>query len=140
MTGQILVGTYDYRLVVLSVLIAILASYTALDLGGRVTASRRWTQIAWLLGGGLAMGIGIWSMHYVAMFAFNLPVPIQYDWPTALLSLLAGVMASLAALFIVSRRNMGFVRAFGGSVFMGGAIVALHYVAMDSMRLHALFG
>lgn len=139
MTGQILVGTYDYRLVVLSVLIAILASYAALDLGGRVTASRRWTQIAWLFGGGLAMGIGIWSMHYVAMFAFSLPIPMQYDWPTTLLSLLAGVVASLAALFIASRRNMGFMRGFGGSVFMGGAIVALHYVAMDSMRLRAIF-
>src|ERR1700737_1585115 len=122
-----LAGSYDYRLVVLSVLIAILASYTALDLGGRVTASRGKPRLIWLIGGGTSMGIGIWSMHYVGMLAFSLPIPIQYDWPTVLLSLLAGVFSSLVALFVVSRRRMGWPRALVGSMLMGGAIVALHY-------------
>ncbi len=138
MTDQILVGTYDYRLVILSILIAILASYTALDLGGRVTASRGWTRRAWLAGGCLSMGIGIWSMHYVGMLAFGLPIPIEYDWPTTVLSLLAGVLASLVALFVVSRRNMGLIPALVGSIFMGGGIVALHYIAMAAMRLSAM--
>ena len=64
MADQTLLGTYDYRLVVLSVLIAILASYTALDLGGRVTSSRGWARLAWLVGGVTSMGVGVWSMHY----------------------------------------------------------------------------
>jgi NO-binding membrane sensor protein with MHYT domain len=79
MTDQTLPGSYDYRLVVLSVLIAILASYTALDLAGRVTAFRGWSRLAWLTGGATSMGMGIWSMHYIGMLAFSLPVPIQYD-------------------------------------------------------------
>ncbi len=138
MADQILISTYDYWLVGLSVLIAILASYTALDLGGRVTASRGSTQLAWLIGGAISMGIGIWSMHYVGMLAFSLPVPIQYDWPTVLLSLLAAVLSSLVALFVVSRRKMGLPHALAGSIFMGGGIVALHYIAMFAMRVAAM--
>src|ERR1700735_315240 len=66
----VLSGSYDYRLVALSVLIAILASYAALDLGGRVTASRGRVQFTWLMGGSFAMGMGIWSMHYIGMLAY----------------------------------------------------------------------
>lgn len=138
MTDQTLLGSYDYRLVVLSVLIAILASYTALDLAGRVTAFRGWGRLAWLTGGATSMGMGIWSMHYIGMLAFSLPVPIQYDWPLVLLSLLAGVFSSVVALFVVSQRTMGLLRALAGSIFMGGGIVALHYIAMSSMRLAAM--
>src|SRR5258708_473881 len=107
MTDSTLLGSYDNRLVVLSVLIAILASYTALDLAGRVTASRGQARLVWLIGGATSMGIGIWSMHYTGMLAFSLPVSIQYDWPTVLLSLLAGVFASGIALFAVIRPRMG---------------------------------
>lgn len=138
MADQMLIGTYDYRLVGLSVLIAILASYTALDLGGRVTASRISARRALLIGGAISMGIGIWSMHYIGMLAFSLPIPIQYDWPTVLLSLFAGVFSSLVALFVVSRRKMGLLHALWGSIFMGGGIVALHYIAMSAMRLAAM--
>src|SRR6266508_4224631 len=67
---------YSPLLVILSVLIASAASYTALDLAGRVTASRGRERLAWLAGGSLAMGVGIWSMHFVGMLAFHLPEPI----------------------------------------------------------------
>src|SRR5690349_9813700 len=107
MPGQTLPISYDYGLVVLSILIAILGSYTALDLGGRVTSARGTARLPWLIGGGLSLGTGIWSMHYVGMLAFRLPIPIQYDWRVVLLSLLAGLFASLVALFVVSRREMG---------------------------------
>src|SRR5690349_7209255 len=90
-SDQALVGSYDYRLVALSVVIAILAAYTALDLAGRVTSARTRVRYVWLTGGSLAMGIGIWSMHYIGMLAFRLPIPVLYDWPTVLLSLLAAV-------------------------------------------------
>lgn len=87
MADQTLLGSYAYGPVVLSVLIAITASYTALDLAGRVTASRGRARLVWLIGGATSMGIGIWSMHFIGMLAFSLPVPIRYDWPTVLLSL-----------------------------------------------------
>ncbi|MBV9622502.1 MAG: hypothetical protein JOZ14_00815, partial [Acidobacteria bacterium] len=103
-----LLSTYDYRLVVLSVLIAICAAYSALDLGARTTAARGRARLAWLVGGATAMGTGIWSMHYIGMLAFSLPVAVRYHWPTVLLSLLAAVFASAVALFVVSRKNMGW--------------------------------
>src|ERR1700704_4921829 len=96
-----LLGSYDYRLVALSVVIAMLASYAALDLGGRVTASRGLLRYIWLTGGAVAMGMGIWSMHYIGMLAYDLPVIVFYNWPLVLLSLLAAVLASAIALFVV---------------------------------------
>src|SRR5260370_32312877 len=133
-----LVGAYDYRLVALSVLIAILASYAALDLAGRLTSAHGKARLLWLNGGAVAMGFGIWSMHYIGMLAFRLPVPVQYDWPTVLLSLLAVIMASVIALFVVSRHKMGVVRALLVSILMGSGIAAMHYTGMAAMRLPAI--
>jgi len=130
-------GFYDYRLVAVSVLVATLASYTALDLGTRVTASRGRVRLWWMIGGAWSMGIAIWSMHYLGMLAFRLPVPVQYDWPTVLLSLLSAILASAVALFVVSRPTVGFLEALAGGILQGGGIVALHYIAMASMRLPA---
>ena len=133
-----LVGSYDYRLVSVSVLIAMLASYAALDLAARVTAAHGHARFAWLTAGATAMGLGIWSMHYVGMLAFRLPVPVQYDWPTVLVSLLAAIFASVIALFLVSRKDMGLVRGVVGGIFMGGAIAGMHYIGMAAMRLPAM--
>ncbi len=134
----VLTGSYDYGVVALSVLIAILGSYTALDLGERVTFARGGSRLAWLIGGCVAMGIGTWSMHYVGMLAFRFPVSVQYDRLTSLLSLLPSIFASAIALFVVSRPKMGWLRALGGSLFMGVGISALHYIGMASMRMQAM--
>jgi PAS domain S-box-containing protein len=134
----ILVGSYDYRLVALSLLIATLASYTALDLGARVTASHGRLRFVWLTGGAVAMGMGIWCMHYIGMLAYSLPVHVVYDWPTVLLSLLAAVGASAVALFVVSRNTMGPLSIGIGGVLMGTGIAAMHYIGMEAMRLPAM--
>jgi PAS domain S-box-containing protein len=133
-----LIGSYNYALVALSVVIAIFASYAALDLAGRVTAASGWTRAVWLLGGAGAMGIGIWSMHYIGMLAFILPIPVAYHWPTVLLSLFAAILASAVALGVVSRRKMGWFRALAGSVLMGAGIASMHYIGMAAMRLPAV--
>jgi two-component system, sensor histidine kinase and response regulator len=136
--GQALQGSYDYRLVALSVMIAVLASYAALDLAGRVTSAKGRARTIWLTGGAIAMGLGIWSMHYVGMLAFQLPVPVLYDWPLVLAFLLAAIVASAIVLFAVSRRTMGILSALLGSVCMGGAIAGMHYIGMAAMRLPAM--
>jgi PAS domain S-box-containing protein len=133
-----LIGSYNFALVALSVLIAIFASYAALDLAGRVTAAGGWTRGVWLLGGAGAMGTGIWSMHYIGMLAFILPIPVAYHWPTVLLSLLAAILASVVALGVVSRQKMGASRAVAGSVLMGAGIASMHYIGMAAMRLPAI--
>ena len=136
--GLFLKGSYDYRLVAVSILIAILAAYASLDLAGRITAARGIARLTWLTGGAFAMGLGIWSMHYVGMEAFRLPVPVEYDWPTVLLSMVAAVAASAVALFLVSRKTMGLPTAAVGSVVMGTGILAMHYIGMEAMRLPAM--
>jgi signal transduction histidine kinase/DNA-binding response OmpR family regulator len=133
-----LAGFYDYRLVAVSVLIAIFAAYAALDLAGRVTAARGSARTSWLIGGALAMGMGIWSMHYIGMEAFRLPVTVEYDWPTVLLSMVAAVSASGVALFVVSRQKMALGTAALASLPMGGGIAAMHYIGMEAMRLPAM--
>jgi len=133
-----LIGSYNYSLVALSVLIAIFASYAALDLAGRVTAASGRTRAVWLLGGAGAMGTGIWSMHYIGMLAFILPVPVAYHWPTVLLSLFAAILASVIALYVVSRHKMGPFQALSGSALMGAGIASMHYIGMAGMRLPAI--
>ncbi len=132
-----MISTYDVRLVALSVVIAIFASYAALDLTDRITASSRKIRLFWLLGGASAMGLGIWAMHYIGMLALKMPMKIVYDVPTVVLSLLAAIAASVVALFTVSRRQMGVWQTIAGGVAMGSGIAAMHYIGMAAMRMPA---
>jgi two-component system, sensor histidine kinase and response regulator len=136
--NEALKGSYAPGLVALSVVISIFASYAALDLAGRVTAARGRVRALWLVGGASAMGLGIWSMHYIGMLAFSLPIPVLYNWPTVAVSLLAAILASAVALYVVSRESMSVWRAAAGSIVMGAGIAAMHYIGMDAMRMAAM--
>src|ERR1700676_3430865 len=135
--GAPLAGSYDLRLVAISFLIGILASYVALDLAARVTAARGRVRRVWLMGGAISMGLGIWSMHFVGMLAFGLSLPVRYDLPTVLLSLLAAILASAVALYVASRKRLGRVDALVGSLVMGSGVASMHYLGMAAMRLSA---
>lgn len=130
-------GTYETPLVLLSILIAICASYTALSLAGRVAVARGRARLAWLLGGSVAMGSGIWSMHFVAMLAFGLPVAIQYDVPLVGLSFLAAVGASAFALFVAGQSTVGTRRLLAAGCCLGLAVVTMHYTGMAAVRVQA---
>jgi PAS domain S-box-containing protein len=130
--------SYDYSEVVRSALIAIAASYAALDLTGRVTVARGRIRLAWLGGGAIAMGIGIWEMHFKGMLAVHLPVPVEYHWPTVLVSLLVAILASAVALYVASRQKMGWIEALVGSAVMSAGIAGMHYIGMAGMRLPAI--
>ncbi len=133
-----LAHSYDIRLVALSVLIAILAAHAALDLAGRTAAARGKLRFAWLACGAFAMGFGIWAMHYIGMLALKLGVPILYDFSTVLFSLLAAAVGSATALWIVSRKELTVISVAFGSLVMGSAIAAMHYVGMAAMRIPAM--
>ncbi len=136
--ASVIVASYDYWLVALSLLVALVTSYTALDLAARVTANRGFHRAAWLLGGAFAMGGGIWCMHYIGMLAFRLPIPVYYHVPTVFASLLAAIVASWIALYVVSRQLMTPARLVVGSVLMGAGIATMHYTGMAAMRLAAM--
>ena len=125
-------------LVVLSVLLAMFASYAALDLASRVTSAKGRLRAIWLGFGATALGVGIWSMHYVGMLAFSMRVPVSYHVPTVIASLIAAVGASAVALYVVSRPEMGAWPLALGSVAMGSAIAAMHYIGIAAMRCIAI--
>jgi two-component system sensor histidine kinase/response regulator len=129
---------YDQYLVVLSALISIGASYAALDLAGRTAAVGGRIRWAWLLGGATAMGLGIWSMHYIGMLAFHLPVPVQYNVPLVLLSLFTAVVASAISLYTISLNELTRRKVLVGALVMGAGIGLTHYTGMAAMRLPAV--
>jgi PAS domain S-box-containing protein len=137
-TNAALPGFYNYGEVARSVVIAIAASYAALDLAGRVTTASGRVRVVWLSGGAIAMGIGIWAMHFKGMLAFHLPVPVKYHWPTVLASLVVAIFASAFALYVVSPEKTGRVQALTGSLIMGAGIAGMHYIGMAAMRLPAV--
>src|ERR1700733_6328628 len=99
--------SYNYIFVALSVFIGMSAAYAALDLAARIRAANGLIRSTWLIGGAVAVGIGVWSMHFTGMLAFSLPVPVDYDWLMVLLSLLAGIFAAGISLFILSQETSG---------------------------------
>lgn len=138
--GPVLTATYDGWLVALSYAVAALASYTAIDLANRVREFRAEPRkaAAWLGGGAIAMGAGIWSMHFVGMLAYQLSVPVRYELWTTVISMAAAIVTSGFALFIVTHYTLTASRLVSSGTVMGAGIGAMHYIGMASMRLDAL--
>ncbi len=126
---------YHHWLVLVSLLVAILASYTAITLALRIRVATRQLAPAWLIGGGFAMGIGIWSMHFVGMLALSLPIEIAYDVGTTLLSMVIAIVVSTFALHIASRKHVGRAALVSASFAMGIGICAMHYVGMAAIEI-----
>ncbi len=129
-------GSYDAWLVTASLLMAMFASYVSLDLAGRVVAAhtkaaRRW----WLTGGAVAMGIGIWSMHFLGMLAFRLPIPMGYNPWITFLSLLIAIASSAFALWRVSQATLSRSRLIFGALLMGAGVCGMHYTGMAAMHM-----
>ncbi|WP_430293236.1 putative bifunctional diguanylate cyclase/phosphodiesterase [Pseudomonas sp. B1-22] len=130
-----LTGSYDPSLVLISLCVAILASYTALDLAGRIATAKDWSATLWVAGGGMAMGIGIWSMHFIGMLAFSLPIALDYDLKLTLLSLAIAVISSGFALALVSQERLPAWQLVIGALAMGSGISCMHYVGMSAMLM-----
>ena len=160
-----LASSYNSVFVIFSLIVAILASYTALNMAGRVSSSRGASHRAithtsmsrtgtsstgtshtgksqyskssalWLAGGSFAMGFGIWSMHFIGMLAFNLPIPLGYDVTLTVLSLLIAIVSSAFALWLVCQHNLPGVRLGVGGLLMGSGIAAMHYPGMAAMMM-----
>src|ERR1700730_1795415 len=118
-------ATYNLWLVALSIVVAIMVAYTALKLADRVAEAERSGGRLWLLGGATAMGIGIWSMHFVGMLAYSVSIPCRYNILTTLASLLIAILTSGFALAIASRRDLSLKRLALSSVVMGGGVCAM---------------
>ncbi len=129
-------GTYDGTLILMSIAIAIFASYTALDLAARVRASSGRVRRVWLGAAAIAMGGGIWAMHFVAMLAFSMPgMEVSYDLGLTLLSLLTAIGVTCIAFAVMARAQVSLKRLLAAGLFMGLGVVAMHYMGMAAMRM-----
>lgn len=129
---------FNSILVTLSIAVAIFASYVALNLAHNVTQAKGKVQTLWLACGALSMGVGIWSMHFVGMLAFEMPgMTMAYDVPLMILSVVVAIGASALALYIVSRKVVPLGSIISGGVAMATAIAGMHYIGMYSMRMAA---
>jgi diguanylate cyclase (GGDEF)-like protein len=128
-------SNYNHWLVALSLVVAMVVSYTALRLASRVAGSERRGARIWVGIGAIAMGIGIWSMHFVGMLAFDLPISLAYDVATTLASLAVAIVVSGFALAITSGGRLTVPRLAGAAVFMGSGIAAMHYMGMAAITV-----
>ncbi|MEM8514959.1 signal transduction histidine kinase [Massilia sp. MP_M2] len=129
-------GHYQPLLVIVSILVGVLASYTALSLAMRVKQAQGRGRYVWVAGGAIAMGSGIWAMHFIGMQAFRLPLPVGYDAMTTFVSWLLPVVSSSLALWQVRHRAVRPRHLAASALLMGLAINAMHYTGMASMQMH----
>jgi diguanylate cyclase (GGDEF)-like protein len=130
-----LIGSYSSALVLISIFVAILASYTALDLTGRIATTQGRAAYLWMIGGALAMGVGVWSMHFIGMLAFSLPIDLGYDIRLTALSLLISILSCGFALWLVSQPRLPWWQLLFGALIMGSGISGMHYTGMAAMRM-----
>ncbi|CAN5743011.1 hypothetical protein BH09PSE5_BH09PSE5_01070 [soil metagenome] len=130
-----LTSHYDPVLVGASLLIATLSAYLMLDLAKRVRPDARGLALGLWVGGAVAMGTGIWSMHFVGMLAYSLPIELGYNRLPTLFSWLAGVSASAVALWVASLGTLTAARLACGSLAMGLGICLMHYVGMSALEV-----
>jgi diguanylate cyclase (GGDEF)-like protein len=128
-------GTYNYCLVLLSILVAVTVSHTALRLAARVGRATGSSAQLWLAGGAISMGTGIWSMHFIGMLAFSLPITLSYDLTPTLGSLCLGIASSGFALKLASQPRSSVARLASGALVMGAGICAMHYVGMTAVQI-----
>lgn len=130
-------STYHFPLVLLSIIVAIIDSFAALNLGIRIKKARGFVQYIWLLSGTFAMGMGIWSMHFIAMLAFHLSIPVTYNLTVVIISIIPAIISSGLALYIVSRPSMGTTKVIFGGFFIAIGIASMHYIGMEAMEMGA---
>lgn len=128
-------GHHEPVLVIVSVLVAMLASYTALSLALRVRQAHGRARACWIGGGALAMGSGIWAMHFIGMLAFRLPIPVGYEIGLTAASWVLALVASGLALGQVRHARIGRRQLAGSALLMGFGINAMHYTGMAAMRM-----
>src|SRR5882724_858059 len=128
-------GTYNYCLVLLSVLVAVVVSHTALRLAARVARAKGSSVLLWLAGGAIAMGTGIWSTHFIGMLAFSMPIPLSYGLTATIGSLVLAIATSGFALKLASNLTSGQMRLASGALVMGAGICAMHYVGMTAVQV-----
>jgi PAS domain S-box-containing protein len=127
--------SYSFVLVILSVVVATLGAYVAVEIAQRVRATEGRRRFVWTCVGAVVLGLGIWSMHFVGILALHLPVLVWFDVLLIVASAVAAFVGCAIAFFIFNRATVGWPLLLLASVFVGLAISSMHYLGMAGMRL-----
>jgi len=127
--------SWNIPLVILSVLLAMLGSCTALIHARRMRVSDGFTANMWMLTGATTLGAAIWAMHFLGMLAFHLPIPLGYDLELTLLSLLAAVVAALLGFRVLREPRPSARRILFSAILMGIGISSMHYLGMAALKM-----
>ena len=127
--------SWNGSLVVLSVLIAMFGSFTALSHAERMRESTGRQARAWMLAGGVTLGMAVWSMHFIGMLAFHLPIPLAYDTELTFISALPAIAAALLGFHLLRSPELQFRKVLVGGFFMGLGITAMHYTGMAALKM-----
>ncbi|WP_441002327.1 MHYT domain-containing protein [Pseudocolwellia agarivorans] len=132
-------GVFKPWLVVLSISIAILASFMAMNVASQAKHIRStfWRQFM-LVVGSITLGGGVWSMHFIGMLAFDLCMPINYGVQLTLISVLPSIFSSWITLNIITREKVSKCQFIIGGVLVGLGIGTMHYIGMAAMEVSAL--
>lgn len=126
--------TWNPVLIVISFLVAFIASFVALDSAGKISDASRLAALFWRIAGGMTLGIGIWAMHFIGMLSMQMPVSMHYEVWLTLASLGIAILAATTALNIAVRRNsLSRSRLFIATLILSSGVVAMHYLGMAAM-------
>ncbi|MDP3482010.1 MAG: EAL domain-containing protein [Sulfuricella sp.] len=127
--------TWNYSLVFLSILVAVIGSFTALTHAQRMRESSGRAATLWMVAGGITLGLAAWSMHFIGMLAFHLPIPLAYDLKLTLLSILPVIFATLLGFRVLREINISTRRILVSGLLMGAGISAMHYTGMAALKM-----
>ncbi len=136
--SQALKVSYDWRLVILSLVIAVVSSYTALDLARQVPVAFGRASNLWLLGAAIALGISVWLMHFIAMLAYDLPIPVNYNFYIVFLSMVVAIACCGVGLLFATKQPLNWRQFLAGGSFVGLGVIGMHFTAMTGMQLAAV--
>ncbi len=131
-------SSYNLPLVALSILVAVFSASVALDISSRLKYAKNISHVRWITAGAVVLGLGIWSMHFIGMLAFNLTVDVSYHFGLVLLSIVPAIASSAIAFYLISKPSVAWRNLFAGALFISAGIVAMHYIGMDAMRMDGM--
>ncbi|MDY0416867.1 bifunctional diguanylate cyclase/phosphodiesterase [Enterobacter sp. 170198] len=128
--------SWDPVLIAISYLVAFIASFVALDSAGKIPLSSRKAALFWRIAGGVTLGIGIWSMHFIGMLSMQMPMMMSYDLWLTLTSLGVAVVASTTAINIaVTGKKLSPLRLILATALLSAGVVSMHYTGMAALML-----
>ncbi|BAZ14683.1 GAF sensor signal transduction histidine kinase [Calothrix sp. NIES-4071] len=132
--GEVLIATFDVRLIILSIAIAIVGSCIALDIAEQIFIASGRARVWWLLGGATTLGISIWVMHFTAILSYKLPIRVDYNYTTVMISMVVAIVGSGIGFYLITRSStVKWLMLFAGSIFIGGAVIGMHFTAMSAL-------